>query len=88
MNFNLIEEDWIPVLYRNGQFKRVGIRTALEEAGRIRQIAADNGIGFVLLLCTLWARSRFEIPETEPALHGVALKACQLNVLEEEAIYV
>lgn len=40
--FNLVEEPWIPVLWLDGRFERVGIRTALTQAGRIRQIAASN----------------------------------------------
>lgn len=42
MCFNLLTEEWIPVLYRDGRWKRVGIRTALEDAGRIRQVGASN----------------------------------------------
>ncbi len=42
MDYNLIEEPWIPVLFHNGKWERVGIRKALAEAGRIRQIAASN----------------------------------------------
>jgi hypothetical protein len=41
-NYNLVDEDWIPVLWNNGQYSRVGIRTALAKAGKIRQIAASN----------------------------------------------
>lgn len=44
MNYNLLDEEWIPVLYHNGQWKRLGIRKVLEDAGRIRQIAASNPI--------------------------------------------
>lgn len=42
MNYNLLKEDWIPVLYANGEWKRVGILKAFEHAHRIRQIAASN----------------------------------------------
>lgn len=48
--FNLIGAKWIPVLYRHGRFARVGIRRALTEAGRIRQIAASNPMDNVALL--------------------------------------
>lgn len=41
-NYNLLEEDWIPVLYHDGTYTRVGIRKALNDAARIRQIAASN----------------------------------------------
>ncbi len=26
MNYNLLDEDWIPVLYRNGEWRRVARR--------------------------------------------------------------
>jgi len=42
MTYNLLDEKWIPVLYRDGRYERVGIRKALADAGRIRQIAASN----------------------------------------------
>ncbi len=42
MCYNLLEKKWIPVLYRNGQFDRVGIKDALIKAGQIREIAASN----------------------------------------------
>ncbi|HRQ71641.1 MAG TPA: type I-E CRISPR-associated protein Cse1/CasA [Phycisphaerales bacterium] len=59
--FNLITEPWIPVLRINGRFERIGIRTALAEAGRIRQIAASNPMDNVALLrfllaVLLWCR--------------------------------
>ena len=55
MTYNLLDEEWIPVLYRNGDWKRVGIRKALEDAGRIRQIAASNPMDNVALLRLLLA---------------------------------
>ncbi len=42
MQFNLLDEPWIPVLREDGTFGRVGIREALLQAGRIRTIAAAN----------------------------------------------
>ncbi len=39
VSFNLLSEPWIPVLWRDGRWGRVGIRQALAEAGHIRQIA-------------------------------------------------
>lgn len=53
--FNLIHSPWIPVLWRNGRFDRVGIWTALAEAGHIRQIAASNPMDNVALLRFLLA---------------------------------
>jgi len=42
MNYNLLDEKWIPVLYNDGRTDRVGIKAAFKEAGHIRQIAASN----------------------------------------------
>jgi hypothetical protein len=39
VDFNLLDGEWIPVLWKDGRSGRVGIRDALEQAGRIRQIA-------------------------------------------------
>ncbi|MDM8006667.1 MAG: type I-E CRISPR-associated protein Cse1/CasA [Phycisphaerae bacterium] len=50
MEYNLLDEKWIPVLYLDGRFDRVGILRALTEAGRIRQIAAPNPMDRVALI--------------------------------------
>jgi hypothetical protein len=50
MNYNLLDEKWIPVLYRDGRWERVGIRKVFEDAGRIRQIAASNPMDRVAIL--------------------------------------
>lgn len=63
MEFNLIIERWIPVLLANGRAERVGIRTALLEAGRIRQIAASNPMDNVALLRFLLAVMMWCKPE-------------------------
>jgi CRISPR type I-E-associated protein CasA/Cse1 len=55
MNYNLLEEPWIPVLMRDGRHDRVGIRTALLKARHIRQIAASNPMDNVALLRLLLA---------------------------------
>ncbi len=55
MGFNLLSEKWIPVLRHDGTFERIGIRTALCEAGSIRQIAASNPMDRVALLRFLLA---------------------------------
>lgn len=55
MNFNLVEEGWIPVLYCNGKFDYVGIQKVFEEAHLIRQIAASNPMDRVALLRFLLA---------------------------------
>ena len=52
---NLLYESWIPVLYRNGKAERVGIRKALHDAHKIRQIAASNPMDRVAILRFLLA---------------------------------
>lgn len=54
-DYNLLVKPWIPVLYSNGDHKRVGIRTALLDAGRIRQIAASNPMDRLAILRFLLA---------------------------------
>jgi hypothetical protein len=54
-NYNLLVKPWIPILRIHGKPDRVGIRTALIEAGRIRQIAASNPMDNVALLRFLLA---------------------------------
>ncbi len=54
-NYNLLEEQWIPVMWANGRTSRVGIREALTQAGRIRQIAASNPMDRVAVLRFLLA---------------------------------
>jgi len=55
MNYNLLEERWIPVLWTNAKPGRVGIREALTQAGRIRQVAASNPMDRVAILRFLLA---------------------------------
>lgn len=55
MNYNLLDKEWIPVFYRDGIVKRVGIRKALEDAHMIRQIAASNPMDRVAILRFLLA---------------------------------
>ncbi|MDZ4817637.1 MAG: type I-E CRISPR-associated protein Cse1/CasA [Planctomycetota bacterium] len=50
MSFNLIEEQWIPILRTNGAPDRVGIRNALINAGDIRLTAASNPMDNITLL--------------------------------------
>jgi CRISPR type I-E-associated protein CasA/Cse1 len=54
-NYNLLVEQWIPVLWTDGKPGRVGIREALTQAGRIRQIAATNPMDRVAILRFLLA---------------------------------
>lgn len=55
MNYNLLDENWIPVLCKDGHTSRVGIRRALTDAATIRQIAAANPMDNVALLRLLLA---------------------------------
>jgi CRISPR system Cascade subunit CasA len=75
MQFNLLDEAWIPVLRTNGTCDRVGIREALTEAGSIRQIAASNPMDRVaivrLLLAALyWCKGYPSPQEEEDRLSG------------------
>lgn len=54
-DYNLLEEAWIPVLWNDGRAGRVGIRQALMQAGRIRQIAASNPMDRLAILRFLLA---------------------------------
>ncbi len=68
--FNLLDKDWIPVLYENGRFARVGVLRAFTDSGRIRQIAASNPMDRVALLrfllaVLLWCRPN--ISDADPA---------------------
>ncbi len=61
MTYNLLEKQWIPVLWTDGNVSRVGIREALTQAGSIRQIAASNPMDRVaifrfLLALLYWCR--------------------------------
>lgn len=55
VNYNLLDERWIPVLRKNGNPDRVGIVDALSQAGQIRQIAASNPMDRVAILRFLLA---------------------------------
>ena len=64
MSYNLLDEAWIPVLYRNGLNSRIGILKALSDAGQIRQVSASNPmdrfaiVRFLLaLLCCIRGKS-------------------------------
>ncbi|MFH1706346.1 MAG: type I-E CRISPR-associated protein Cse1/CasA [Planctomycetota bacterium] len=50
MDFNLIDEKWIPIIWRDGRPDKVGIRDALTKAGNIFQIATSNPMDKVSLL--------------------------------------
>ncbi len=53
--FNLLDEAWIPCLGNDGKPRRVGVKEALTQAGRIRQIAASNPMDRVAIFRFLLA---------------------------------
>ena len=55
MNYNLLVEPWIPVLWNDGETSRVGIIDALTQAGRIREVAASNPMDRVAIVRFLLA---------------------------------
>ncbi|MCL6582843.1 MAG: type I-E CRISPR-associated protein Cse1/CasA [bacterium] len=55
MNYNLLDEKWIPVLFKNGAFDRLGISQTLAEAHAIRQIASSNPMDRAAILRFLLA---------------------------------
>jgi hypothetical protein len=55
VNYNLLETEWIPALWKNGESRRIGIIRALTEAHRIRQIAASNPMDRIAILRFLLA---------------------------------
>lgn len=55
LTYNLLTEHWIPVLYHNGSWKRIGILEVLKDSGNIRQIAASNPMDNIAILRFLLA---------------------------------
>jgi hypothetical protein len=55
VNYNLLEEKWIPVIFKDGAVKRVNILEAFTQASRIREIAASNPMDRVAILRFLLA---------------------------------
>jgi len=69
MSYNLLEKDWIPVLWKTGQTTRVNIIKALTEAHRIRQIAATNPMDRVAILRFLLALLYWCEPDPDESGH-------------------
>ena len=70
--YNLLDEKWLPVLWADGTYNRVGIRKALAEAHRIKQIAASNPMDRLavirfLLALLYWCRGNPPDPVGAPA---------------------
>lgn len=71
--FNLVDDPWIPVVWHDGRYDRLGIGDALAGACRIRQLAAasplDNFAVFRLLLAVLyWCRPDLASPSATATL--------------------
>ncbi|MEK7773763.1 MAG: type I-E CRISPR-associated protein Cse1/CasA, partial [Deltaproteobacteria bacterium] len=86
-NYNLLDEEWIPVLYRDGRMERVGIRKALKDAHLIRQIAASNPMDRVAILRFLlallyWCKEN--LPDDANAISGDSFFSGCLKKLEKE----
>jgi len=86
MSYNLLEEKWIPVLRSDGTAERVGIRTALVEAGGIRQIAASNPMDRVavlrfLLALLYWCKGN--PPDEGSAVSGNSFPAVWFSKLDD-----
>jgi len=84
-NFNLLKENWIPVLWNNGKVTRVGIKEALTQAGKIRQIAASNPMDRVaiirfLLALLYWCKGN---PLVEEEITGNSFPADWFSKLDE-----
>jgi len=75
MHYNLLEEGWIPVLYRDGRVVRLGILKTLEDARRIRQIAVSNPMDRVALLRFLLAVLMWCKKDAKDALMGLDEKS-------------
>jgi hypothetical protein len=61
LSYNLLDEQWIPVLWNSGGYTMAGIREVLAQAHRIREVAASNPIDRVavirfLLALLYWCR--------------------------------
>ncbi len=88
MSYNLLEENWIPVLWSDGRTGRVGIKDALKEAGNIRQIAASNPMDNVALLRFLlailvWCKPIVSEEEREAARKDRALPTAWVAKLDQ-----
>lgn len=71
--FNLVDDPWIPIVWHDGRYDRLGIAGVLADACRIRQLAAasppDNFAVFRLLLAVLyWCRPDLASPRATATL--------------------
>ena len=90
MCYNLLKENWIPVFYHNGDYKRIGILKTLTEAGEIRQVSASNPMDNVAILRFLlallyWCKGN--PPEDLSDLPKGSFPQDWFNKLEEQGEY-
>ena len=67
LDFNLLDEAWIPVLMVDGTARRMGIREVFHEAGAIRDIACELptlNIAIERLLLAICYRT-LDVPDVE-----------------------
>jgi hypothetical protein len=86
MNYNLLVEPWIPVLWSDGKYGRVGIKDALVRASCIRRIAASNPMDRVAILRFLlgllyWCKG--DPPHEAGAVSGDSFPADWLSKLDD-----
>ncbi len=70
-SYDLLREDWIPILWCNGRFSRAGIREVLTKAHRIKQIAAPNPMDRVAIIRFLLALLYWSKGNPPNDAHGV-----------------
>ena len=87
-NYNLLVEQWIPVLYRDGRWQRVGIRKALRDAGEIREVRDSSplvtfGIYRLLIAVLKWLGTSAQKQDWNRLLGESALPVGLLGQLDQ-----
>jgi hypothetical protein len=76
MSYPLLTEDWLPVIYNNGIFRKVSLACALQDANEICQLAAANPMDHFaltrLLLAIVYSIEGNSDDQTGLDLHRVA----------------
>ncbi len=91
MNYNLLEEEWIPVLMRDGEYRRVGAIDAFERGGEIRCITLASpldlfGVHRFLLTLLYWkANLAGGVEQVRGSLLKGAMPRQVLNGIKNEA---
>src|SRR5579875_1573085 len=89
MSYNLLEEDWIPVLWKTGKLTRVNLIQVLTEAHCIRQIAATNPMDRVATLRFLLALLYWCVgdPPRDPTSGGTFSEAWFTKLYENKECF-